>query len=239
MIASAAYCFNRQHLLIASIGLFTYGTNLCALAHDFTVMLIGRCVQGVGGGGIIALTQVIFCDMVPLRQRPQYFSMVLGAWSVGSIIGPVVGGSLVETASWRWCFYINFPFCAVGLVAAILFVRSDREYAGIPSREQARQMDWRGALLFLSSIISLLVGLSWGGTQYAWTSAATLAPIIMGVLGMAVFGWWQARIQPHGLLPTTLFYNVSSVAAFYCAFVLGLVVRFPPYAAGCLLLIHI
>jgi len=61
------------------------------------------------------MTQVIFCDMVPLRQRPHYFSMVLGSWSIGSIIGPVLGGSLVERASWRWCFHINFPFCVVGL----------------------------------------------------------------------------------------------------------------------------
>jgi MFS family permease len=66
------------------------------------VLLTGRSIQGIGGGGIITVTQVIFCDIVPLRQRPKYFAMVLGAWSIGSIVGPVVGGSLVEHASWRW-----------------------------------------------------------------------------------------------------------------------------------------
>jgi MFS family permease len=125
VIAKAAYCFGCCQLLIVSIVLFSFGTALCAVAYNFAVMLVGRCVQGIGGGGIIALTQVIFCNMVPLRQRLQYFSMVLGAWSVGSIIRLVVGRSLVETALWRWCFYINFPFCSVGLAAATLFVRPD------------------------------------------------------------------------------------------------------------------
>jgi MFS family permease len=85
-------------------------------------MLVSRCVQGIRGGGIIALTQVIFCNIVPLRQQLQYFSIVLSAWLVGSIIRLVVSRSFVETALWRWCFYINFPFYSVGLAAATLFV---------------------------------------------------------------------------------------------------------------------
>lgn len=203
-----------------SLVLFTFGTALCAVAHDFTVMLIGRCVQGVGGGGIIAMTQVIFCDMVPLRQQPRYFSMVLASWSVGSIIGPVVGGSLVETASWRWCFYINFPFCFLGLVAAEFFIRdSDFSFQARP-----RRMDWFGALLFVSSLTSLLVGISSGGTQYPWTSAATLAPTIIGALGCAAFVAWQMHARPNSLLPTSLFCNASAIAAFYCALVNGFTV---------------
>ncbi|KAF2241392.1 MFS general substrate transporter, partial [Trematosphaeria pertusa] len=69
VVAAGSSCFGRQRLLVTSIVLFTFGTAFCAVAHDFAVMLIGRCVQGGGGGGVIAMTQVIFCDMVPLRQR--------------------------------------------------------------------------------------------------------------------------------------------------------------------------
>lgn len=229
VIAGASHCFGRQQQLVRSIALFTYGTTLCAVAHDFTVMLIGRCVQGIGGGGIIAMTQVIFCDMIPLRQQPQYFSMVLASWSIGSIIGPVVGGSLVETASWRWCFHINFPFCFLGLVAAMFFVRdSDLSFERRPQR-----MDWVGALLFVGSTTSFLVGISWGGTQYPWASAATLAPVIVGALGATVFVAWQIHAQPNSLLPTSLFYNASAIAAFYCALVNGFVVSSIQEPLGC------
>jgi MFS family permease len=220
VIAAAARCFGHKRQLVMSLVLFTFGTALCAVAHDFTVMLIGRCVQGVGGGGIISLTQLIFCDMVPLRQQPRYYAMVLTSWSVGSIIGPVVGGSLVETASWRWCFYINFPFCFLGLVAAELFV-CDTEFS---SQVQSRKMDWFGALLLVGGLTSFLVGISWGGTQYPWTSAATLAPSIVGMLGCTAFIAWQIYVKPNSLLPTSLFYNASAIAVFYCALVNGFIV---------------
>lgn len=220
VIAGASHCFGRQQQLVMSLVLFTFGTALCAVAHDFTVMLVGRCVQGVGGGGIIAMTQVIFCDMIPLRQQPRYFSMVLASWSVGSIIGPVVGGSLVETASWRWCFHINFPFCFLGLVAAEFFIRD----ADFSFEARPRRMDWFGALLFVGSATSLLVGVSWGGTQYPWTSAAAVAPSIVGALGCAAFVAWQMHASPNSLLPTSLFYNASAIAAFYCALVNGFIV---------------
>ena len=102
VIASISNNFGRQQLLLLSLVFFTVGTVLCSVAHNFTVLLTGRSIQGIGGGGIITITQVIFCDIVPLRQRPKYFAMVLGSWSIGSIVGPVVGGALVENVSWRW-----------------------------------------------------------------------------------------------------------------------------------------
>ncbi|CAN9337133.1 unnamed protein product, partial [Alternaria alternata] len=219
VIAAVSACCGRQRLLVTSIVLFTFDTAFCAVAHDFAVMLIGRCVQGVGGGGVIAMTQVIFCDMVPLRQRPQYFSMVLASWSIGSIVGPVVGGAFVESASWRWCFYINFPFCFLGFFAALFFV----EDVDLPLADDPRRMDWLGAFLFVGSTTKLLLGISWGGTQHPWASAATLAPILTGVLGVVGFVAWQWRAQPHSLLPVSLLQSASSAAAFFCALLNGLV----------------
>lgn len=91
-----------------SIVLFTLGTLLCApIAKTFTVFFVGRSVQGIGGGGIITLGQVIFADFVPLRQRPKYFALVQISWALGSVLGPLIGGLFVEHATWAWCFYIN------------------------------------------------------------------------------------------------------------------------------------
>ncbi|KAJ4363105.1 hypothetical protein N0V83_010225 [Neocucurbitaria cava] len=222
VIASFSRLFGRQQLLLVSLLFFTVGTILCAVANDFTTMLTGRCVQGVGGGGIITLTQVIFCDIVPLRQRPKYISMVLGAWSLGTIIGPVVGGAFVEHASWRWCFHINYPFCGIGFLVAIFFVRLNAVET-LTLAEKLKRVDWIGAGLFIGSMTSFLVGLSWGGIQHPWKSAATLAPIIMGLFGLVVFFAWQVYIKENTLLPMSVFGNSSSIAALYCALVNGLI----------------
>ena len=107
-IAALSDIFGRKETLITSIVLFTLGTLLCApVAKNFTVFFVGRSVQGIGGGGIITMGQVIFADIVPLRQRPKYFSIVLAAWALGSVLGPLIGGLFVEHATWAWCFYIN------------------------------------------------------------------------------------------------------------------------------------
>ena len=187
------------------------------------MLLIGRCIQGVGGGGIISMTQVIFCDLIPLRQRPKYFAMVLLAWSIGSIIGPVIGGVLVEKASWRWCFHINYPFCGIGLLLTLFIIRMNA-FSKLKMAEKIRRTDWAGIVLFVGGMTSFLVGISWGGIQYPWRSAATLVPIIVGVATIIVFLVWQHRRKENTLLPTTLFSSVSAVAAFYSALINGLIV---------------
>ncbi|KAH6611981.1 major facilitator superfamily domain-containing protein [Boeremia exigua] len=222
VIASISSNFGRQQMLLLSLTFFTVGTILCSVAHDFTVLLTGRSIQGIGGGGIITITQVIFCDIVPLRQRPKYFAMVLGSWSIGSIVGPVVGGSLVENASWRWCFHINYPFCGIGFIVAGWFVRMNAT-AQLTILQKLKQTDWLGALLFIGSFTSFLIGLSFGGVQHPWTSAATLAPIIVGTAGIGAFLGWQMYRKPYSLLPMSIFYNWSAISAFYCAVVNGLV----------------
>src|SRR5690348_7432912 len=95
-------------MLMTSVLLFTLGTAVCApIAKDFSIFFFGRAIQGLGGGGIITMGQVIFADVVPLRQRPKYFSIVLAAWALGSVLGPLIGGLFVQHVIWAWCFYIN------------------------------------------------------------------------------------------------------------------------------------
>lgn len=86
--------------MIISIVLFFVGCLVSGLAHNFTAMLVGRSIQGVGGGGILALTEIIVTDIVPLRLRGQYLGILNGMWTIGSVTGPVLGGGFSESVSW-------------------------------------------------------------------------------------------------------------------------------------------
>ncbi|KAF2675148.1 MFS general substrate transporter [Microthyrium microscopicum] len=221
VIASISAQFGRQQLLLISLTFFTVGTVFCAVAHNFTILLAGRSIQGIGGGGIVTMSQVIFCDIVPLRVRPKYFAIVLGAWAIGSIIGPVIGGVIIEHTTWRWLFYINFPFCALGFIFVPLCIKLTA-VTKLTFSEKLRKIDWIGAFIFVGSMTSFLMGLSWAGVQYEWKSFQTLVPISVGVGGLFVFVAWEYFVGENSLLPLSLFYCWSAAAAFYCALINGL-----------------
>lgn len=100
-LASLSNIFGRREVLFSTLLLSLIGSIVCGTAHDFTAMLVGRIIQGIGGAGVISLAQVVTADIVPLRQRPKYFSVVYVAWTIGTVAGPVVGGGFVK-ATWRW-----------------------------------------------------------------------------------------------------------------------------------------
>ncbi|KAE9362755.1 MFS general substrate transporter [Stipitochalara longipes BDJ] len=218
-IAALSDVFGRQQLLLLSLIFFSAGALICAFANGFTILLVGRSIQGIGGGGIITLGQVIFSDIVPLRQRPKYFSFVLGAWAIGTILGPVIGGTFVEKLNWRWVFYLNFPFCIAGLIMIILFVKINTTVKE-SLKQKIQRVDWLGSFLFIGGTTSFLIGVSWGGIQYKWTSASTLAPILVGLFGIILSCVSETRVK-EPVLRGSLFYNASAVAAYFCAFAQG------------------
>lgn len=240
-IAALSDIFGRQQLLLLSVLFFSAGALICALANDFTLLFVGRSIQGIGGGGIITLGQVIFSDIIPLRQRPKYFSFVLGAWAigmfvilcfymesvtefinVGTIIGPVIGGAFVQKLNWRWVFYLNFPFCVAGLIMIPLFVKINTTVK-TSFKQKIQRVDWLGSFLFIGGTTSFLIGISWGGIQYKWTSVNTVVPIFVGLFAVILSCVWEARVK-EPVLRGSLFYNVSAIAAYYCAFAQGFLV---------------
>ncbi|KAK2048397.1 major facilitator superfamily transporter, partial [Colletotrichum somersetense] len=219
-IGALSDIFGRKEMLLVSLFFFTLGTLLCApIARDFTVLLAGRSLQGVGGGGIITMGQIIFADIVPLRLRPKYFVFVLGAWAIGSVLGPLLGGLFVEHATWRWCFYINFPFCALGFVMVPLFVRLSAEKSSLGSK--LLRVDFPGGFFFIGGMTSFLIGISWAGIQYDWTSLAVIVPISAGAAAVSCCLFWERYGAVEPFLRNSLFYSWSAVAAYLGAFCQG------------------
>lgn len=193
-------------------------------------MLIGRVLQGVGGAGIITLTQLIFADLVPLRQRPKYMAMVLGAWALGSVIGPLIGGAFVQNATWRWCFWLNLPICGVALPMAIFFVNLTQPATDLATK--LKKVDWIGNFLFISSLVSFLIAISWAGIQFEWSSFRTLVPMCLGIVGLLVSILYEARFARYPFLNHEIFNGRSANASYVAALLQGLLVYMALYYAS-------
>ncbi|KAJ5671671.1 hypothetical protein N7507_000798 [Penicillium longicatenatum] len=203
----------RRLLVWVGISLFLVGACVAGTAHNTTLMIVGRCFQGAGGGGIMTLTGLVIADAVPLRHRGTYFGLFSAMWSLGSVLGPVIGGAFAKESSWRWIFYINFPF--IGLGAALVgascgsWPRIDHSF-----RNWRKQVDFIGAALFTTSITSFLVPLTWGGITYEWDSWHTIVPLSAGAAGLCVFAGYEYRMASRPLIPPSLFGNRTSTISF-------------------------
>ncbi|KAL8716609.1 MAG: hypothetical protein Q9181_008407, partial [Wetmoreana brouardii] len=184
-------------------------------------MLAGRVLQGVGGAGIITLSQLVYAALVPLRLRPKYFTLVLGAWALGSVLGPLVGGLFVEKASWRWCFYINLPICGLAFPMAFFFL-STLAKPQSTLKSKLLTIDWLGNTLFISSLTSLLIAISWAGITYSWLSYQTIGPLVLGALGLPLTTAYETKLAKHPFLSRRVFTSSSAIASYIAAMLQGL-----------------
>ena len=220
--------FGRRTVTLTAVVLFSVGSAVAGSAHSMGVLIAGRAIQGVGGGGITVMVQIIIGDLVPLRERAKFTSVVFIAYAIGIALGPVMGGLLTEHVTWRWIFYINLPIAAVSLVLLFLFlkVRSTET----PLVDGLKRIDFGGNALLVASIVSILLALTWGGTEHPWTSAQTLVPLLLGLAGLGVFAWLQSTsYHPEPTMPGRLFANRTSLAAFGLTFVHSIIMNWVSY----------
>ncbi|KAJ5547279.1 hypothetical protein N7494_004864 [Penicillium frequentans] len=219
--ASLSNIFGRRPMVLIAILFFCVGAIVSSVAKNFTYMLVGRTIQGVGGGGIIALGEVIITDIVPLRYRGQYFGIMSAMWSLGSVTGPILGGGFAENVTWRWIFYINFPFIAFGAVFVCLFLNLKVLPGSLA--EKIRQIDYVGTILFVGSLSSFLIPITWGGVSYAWSSWHTLVPLIIGAVGLLVFAFYEYRFASDPIIPPRVFVNRTATVSFIGSVLQGLI----------------
>jgi len=214
----------RRPALLAGIAIFVAGSIACALAPTMPALIAARALQGLGGGGLIALSQTIVGDAVSPRERGRYQGYFGAVFATASIAGPVLGGVFAEHLHWSLIFWINLP---LGLIA---FAISGRALKALPRHERPHKLDLLGAALMVAATISLLLALDWGGARYAWTS-----PQIAGLGGAAIvlFALFGARlsIAEEPFVSLDIMRNRVVAAAIGCAsFAFGTMIAVTIYA---------
>ncbi len=179
--------YGRRGMMLVALGIFMAGSAASAAAPNMLMLILGRGLQGIGGGGIVPLTQSIIADAVPPRERGYYQAYTGSVWIVAGAAGPVLGGVIAEHLHWSVIFWLNVP---LGIVAAML---SNRQLKRVPVHERAHKIDLVGAALMMSSAVALLLALTWGGTRYPWLSQPILFLLIIAAALTAIFIWWVLR----------------------------------------------
>ena len=184
-----------------------------------SMLIAGRAVQGIGGGGVTMLVDIVVCDLVPLRERGSVMGIIFVGVAVGTALGPFIGGILVEATTWRWVFFLSIPVCAtaIGLLWIFLHLKYERESTWIA---KFKRVDVVGNAIFVASTASILIALTDAGTQYQWSSWHILVPLILGFMGLIVFYFFEVStlcLEPS--LPGRLFANRTSVVAFGLTFI--------------------
>jgi EmrB/QacA subfamily drug resistance transporter len=206
--------YGRRPLFLAAITIFLVGSALCGLAQGMTELVLFRAVQGIGAGGLFPLAIATVGVIVPPRDRGRYQGLIGATFAAASIIGPAVGGFIVDNASWRWIFYINLPIGGLALVVISLTM---------PRRRDRREhsIDWLGFGLLAAGTSALLLGLTWAGRDYAWTSGHVLLALAASAFLLAAFAFVERR-APETILPFDTLRNSIVAASVVCMALIGM-----------------
>ena len=220
-----AKIFAQGPVLVAALVFAAAGTGVCGGSEDFPELLAGRVVQGIGGGGAMAMSLLVVMDNVPNPQWSGFSNWIFVARVIGVILGPVVGGTFIDYVHFNYAFYVTFLFCSMGLLVAPFAVDLNVEKSASFSR--LRQLDWTGRFLNVAGVAFFLVGLSWGGTEYTWDDWHTTMPMGVGAFLLVAFALWETvwAARPFKLRALN---SCSMLAAYISSFLHGFMVRLTP-----------
>ena len=184
--------YGRKPVLIGGAIFFLAATLLCGLAQSMPQLVALRALQGVGGGVLTSSVFAIMGQLLTPADRARMSGVITGVFSLAGIIGPIVGGYLTDMYSWRAVFYVNLP---IGLVAlGVLW----RFFPPVRYARPTKPMDVGGVVTSVGGIVLLLLGLSWGGREYAWDSPIVVGSLTAGIGMLAVFVWIEtSRGRPR------------------------------------------
>jgi len=191
--------YGRKPIFLFESGLFLLGSIFCGAAQSMEQLIVFRAIQGLGAGAVMPIVLTIIGDIYELKARAKVQGLFSGVWGLSSIIGPAMGGLIVDHFSWRWVFYINIPF---GLISGILLAIYLKENV----ERKKQHLDYIGTLTLTGAIVVLLFALLQGGTSWAWDSPQSIGLFALFIVLIGLF-LREERRAADPILPLTLFNN--------------------------------
>ncbi|EAS30224.3 MFS transporter [Coccidioides immitis RS] len=229
--ASISNAFGRKPPLYVSIALFFIGSIIFAVAQNMSTIIAGRVLQGLGGGGIDVLVQVILADMTTLEERSKYLGLMSIPTAIGNIMGPIIGALFATYATWRWIGWVNLRFLGIGTPLVFFFLKLRPVPLDATLSRNLNRLDWIGMALVVVGITIFVVPLSWAGSLFPWVFWQTLLPMFLGVGVLVVFILYEAR-PAAPIIPHRLFHsktgNVTLVGGFIHGMVLVSLLQYLP-----------
>ncbi|AEE45624.1 MDR family MFS transporter [Cellulomonas fimi] len=210
--------WGRRWPFLVAIALFTAGSAVAGFAGSFGWLVVGRGIQGLGGGGLMILSQAIIADIVPAKDRGKYMGPMGALFGIAAVVGPLLGGLFTEHADWRWCFWINIPVGIAAFAVAWFALK-------LPSHRSGRRIDVAGIVLVVLGTSGLVLATSWeswsGQRGYDWSDPGLLALVGGTLLSIALFVLAELKASDP-LLPLRLFRNRTFTIATSIGFILGM-----------------
>ena len=217
--------YGRKAFFIGGILLFLVGSVLAGASQTMNQLIAARAVQGVGGGAMMALAFTTVADLFAPRDRGKYTGYVAAVYGFSSLIGPVLGGLITDNLSWHWIFYINVP---LGSAVIFLFIRF---FPNVRPAKRKHRLDYPGMVLLIAAVISLLVGLSLAGVEYAWRSPEIIGSLLFAAITAIAFIVVERR-SPDPIMPQSIYsdriVSISLVATFLTGFAMFGTIIFIP-----------
>ncbi len=207
--------YGRKRLLVLAIVVFLAGSALSGLSHSMDQLIAFRAVQGLGAGGLMVGAIATLGDLVSPRERGQYMGYMMAAMMVAMIAGPLVGGYITDSLSWRWIFYINMPVGG----AALLYLAATLH---LPRHKVQHKIDYLGAALLAVAATAIVLLTTWGGSQYRWGSPMIIGLGALAVVSAVIFCVTELRAA-EPVLPMHVFRNLNFTLSSAMSFLVGLI----------------
>ncbi len=218
--------YGRRLIFQTAIITFLVGSLLCGFARNIDELIAFRAIQGIGGGGLMALALATIGDVVPPRERGRYMGYMGAVFGTASVLGPVLGGWLAGGPGWQWIFWLNVPIGITALVVTSYALK-------LPHTRREHTIDWMGAGFLVAAVSSVLLYTAWAGPDHGWLSAPSLSLLGGGLLLAALFILIERRasepILPMDLFNNSVFSTTNALAMVFGIAMFGAIIFVPLY----------